>query len=49
MGICYGMQLMTYTLGGKVAKANKREYGTTNVNIDNTSALLMDLIMLMDF
>ena len=39
LGICYGMQLMTYTLGGKVAKANKREYGTTNVNIDNTSAL----------
>ena len=26
LGICYGMQLMTYTLGGKVAKANKREY-----------------------
>ena len=39
LGICYGMQLMTYTLGGNVAKANKREYGTTNVNIDNSSLL----------
>ena len=39
LGICYGMQLMTYTLGGSVAKANKREYGTTNVEIDNTSSL----------
>ena len=39
LGICYGMQLMTYTLGGNVAKATKREYGTTNVNIDNSSKL----------
>lgn len=39
LGICYGMQLMTHTLGGKVAKADKREYGTTNVYIDNTSSL----------
>ncbi len=40
LGICYGMQLMTYALGGKVAKASKREYGTTSVSIDNTSVLL---------
>lgn len=40
LGICYGMQLMTHTLGGKVAKANKREYGTTEVSIDNSSLLL---------
>ncbi len=39
LGICYGMQLMTYTLGGKVTKANVREYGTTDVKIDNTSLL----------
>ena len=39
LGICYGMQLMTYTLGGKVAKASKREYGTTDVKIDNNSLL----------
>ena len=40
LGICYGMQLMTHTLGGKVAKANKREYGTTEVSIDNSSLRL---------
>ena len=39
LGICYGMQLMTYTLGGKVNRAEKREYGTTDVKIDNTSKL----------
>ncbi len=33
------MQLMTHTLGGKVSRADKREYGATEVNIDNTSSL----------
>ena len=27
LGICYGMQTMVHQLGGKVAPANKREYG----------------------
>ena len=39
LGICYGMQLITYLLGGNVERANKREYGTTNVKFDNTSPL----------
>ena len=39
LGICYGMQLMTYTLKGKVEKAEKREYGTIDVKINNTSPL----------
>ena len=39
LGICYGMQLMTYTLGGKVAKADKREYGVTEVAIDNNTPI----------
>ena len=39
LGICYGMQLMTHILGGNVARAGKREYGTTDVTIDNTSLL----------
>ncbi len=33
LGICYGMQLMTYTLGGKVERAEKREYGETEVKL----------------
>ena len=39
LGICYGMQLMTYCLDGKVARAEKREYGTTKVNINNNSKI----------
>ena len=39
LGICYGMQLMTATLGGNVARADKREYGTTDVSINNDSLL----------
>ncbi|HOV70089.1 MAG TPA: glutamine-hydrolyzing GMP synthase, partial [Clostridia bacterium] len=33
LGICYGMQLMTMMLGGKVKKAEAREYGKANVNL----------------
>ncbi len=33
------MQLISYMLGGNVQKADKREYGTTEVKIDNTSPL----------
>ena len=42
LGICYGMQLMTVILGGKVEKATKGEYGVTNVKIDNNSLLFKD-------
>ncbi|MGE5633251.1 MAG: glutamine-hydrolyzing GMP synthase [Caulobacteraceae bacterium] len=33
LGICYGAQLMAHVLGGKVAKADKREYGKTEVDL----------------
>ncbi len=33
LGICYGQQLMAQMLGGKVATADKREYGKTIVNL----------------
>ncbi len=33
LGICYGMQLMTKTLGGHVLRADKREYGETAVSL----------------
>lgn len=39
LGICYGMQLMTHTLGGEVQRADKREYGVTKVKINNSSKL----------
>ena len=39
LGICYGMQLMTYMLGGEVKRAYKREFGEINVEIENSSPL----------
>jgi len=40
LGICYGMQWMTHTLGGKVQRAEHREYGRADLKILNGSALL---------
>jgi GMP synthase (glutamine-hydrolysing) len=40
LGICYGMQLMAHMLGGKVAKARKREYGKAELTVDDTTDLL---------
>ena len=40
LGICYGMQLMAYSLGGKVAKAQRREYGRAELVIDDDADLL---------
>ena len=34
LGLCYGAQLMMHVLGGKVTKAEVREYGKTEVLID---------------
>ena len=39
LGICYGMQLMTHILGGNVQRADKREYGVTEVEINNNSEI----------
>lgn len=39
LGICYGSQLMTYVLGGTVTKADKREYGKTEIKLDSTSKI----------
>ena len=41
LGICYGMQLMAHMLGGKVAKAAKREYGRAELIIDDNSDLFV--------
>lgn len=40
LGICYGMQLMAHLLGGKVARALKREYGRAELIVDDDSDLL---------
>ncbi len=39
LGICYGMQIMTQMLGGKVATAQTREFGKTNTKIVKESRL----------
>lgn len=33
LGICYGMQLVAYTLGGTVSPCSVSEYGTVHVNL----------------
>jgi GMP synthase (glutamine-hydrolysing) len=38
LGICYGMQLMTATLGGQVAPAPQREYGHALVQVSDVVA-----------
>jgi GMP synthase (glutamine-hydrolysing) len=43
LGICYGMQLMTDTLGGKVEPAPQREYGHAQVDLDSQGSLFADL------
>ena len=40
LGLCYGAQLMQHVLGGKVARADVREYGKTEVLVDKPSSLI---------
>lgn len=41
LGICYGLQLLTYTLGGKVEPLENAEYGNALVTIKDSSSLLL--------
>jgi len=34
LGICYGMQLLTHTLGGRVAGSDRHEYGRAELTLD---------------
>ncbi len=43
LGICYGMQLMMHTLGGKVEKGNHHEYGKTLIEVTQDDPLTKDL------
>ncbi|RRF94690.1 MAG: glutamine-hydrolyzing GMP synthase, partial [Lachnospiraceae bacterium] len=40
LGLCYGAQLMMYVLGGTVEKAEEREYGKTELTIDEPGSLV---------
>lgn len=43
LGICYGMQLMTHSLGGKVESADHREYGKAEITVLEDNALFGEL------
>jgi GMP synthase (glutamine-hydrolysing) len=40
LGICYGLQFMTQSLGGIVEPSNHREYGKTRIRIAQSSVIL---------
>ena len=40
LGICYGFQILAQTLGGRVDKTGKREYGATKLSIASGGTLL---------
>jgi len=43
LGICYGMQLITYQLGGEVCSSDSREYGRTYLTLLDRSDLFANL------
>jgi GMP synthase (glutamine-hydrolysing) len=43
LGICYGLQFMVHTLGGKVRPADKREYGHAEIDVVSDSVLFQGL------
>ena len=43
LGICYGVQLMAYFLGGEVKPSSRREYGQAEIKVESESKLLEGL------
>lgn len=43
LGICYGCQLIAYTLGGKVAHAETSEYGKREIRVLENSGLFKEI------
>ena len=43
LGVCYGMQLMSQELGGKVQPGEKREYGKTEMTVEPGNELFKGL------
>ena len=39
LGICYGMQLMTRTLGGRVNPGKEREYGHARIDVTDHESI----------
>ena len=39
LGLCYGMQLIAHLQGGKVIGAGRREYGRSDIEVDQTCGL----------
>jgi GMP synthase (glutamine-hydrolysing) len=44
LGICYGFQLLSLQLGGKVERAERREYGLAQLELIKESALFEDVV-----
>jgi len=40
LGICYGMQLTSHLMGGKVEASNEREYGPAKLKVDEPKGIL---------
>ncbi len=43
LGICYGMQYMVHVLGGKVKRADKREYGFAEFKVKRTPPMFKSI------
>ena len=43
LGLCYGAQLMQHVMGGKVERADVREYGKSNLTVNNNSPLFSNV------
>lgn len=43
LGICYGMQLLAYQLGGRVERAPHREFGPATIRVTNPVSFLSNL------
>lgn len=43
LGICYGLQLLSYFLGGRVEPSPRREYGAARIQITSASPLLTNV------
>ncbi len=43
LGICYGLQLLSHNLGGRIASKDRGEYGLSKVNFDNNNEIFSGL------